>query len=267
MSKYSGTRQSLNSISSEDPKFISKCFNPKLESLTAFRERKPDNAVELDALYKEIAVGTQVDLREEIYAIIPCGEDFHESIVIYKNNASIVTQSSNQLAENCLFQNLHLDFKIYKQAINDFFEKKMNKAPIANTAFSLMPFSITSRPMVYTWVNPGQVENFLTPADFAPTVIRLTNGFPLNVERQQRAILDKMRRTFLVHGIIRRENVSHVTMGLLEYLQINSTKITRRVTKNLNFLDIPRSGGGFYKTYTKYYDRNVRKSDVQESAD
>lgn len=241
-------------------KQMNRAFTPKLNELLAFQMKQPYLPVDLAQLYKEITISTQASFKEEIYAIIPYGEHYTQSFVLYKDTIRLVDLSANLLAEKCLYDHLHMEFESYKRTLKAFLGKGINTIPIASSDFSLIPFSLTSRPTIYSWVNPGRIENLFTQSSAAPTIIQLTNGFTLAIDRQKRPIFTRMNRAFLTHGIIKRDFETqpvNVTMSLLEYLGISSTKITRNITKNVQYQHIPGFANDFHRKYQEIHDAIV----------
>ncbi|GAA3010259.1 hypothetical protein [Tetragenococcus solitarius] len=235
-------------------------FAPKLDELLAFRINQPYFPVDLDQLYKEIIISTQASFKEEIYAIIPYGRQYTQSFVLYKDSIRLVDASVNLLAEKCLYQHLHMEIESYKRTLKVFLGKTINTLPIASNDFSLIPFSLTFRPRVYSWINPGRIENLFSKSNAAPTIVQLTNGFNIEIDRQQRPIFTRMERAFLTQGIIKRDTETqpvNVTMSLLEYLGISSTKVTRKVTKNVQYQHIPGFANDFHRKYQEIHDAIV----------
>lgn len=239
---------------------IRSSFTPNLTDLLAFRIKQPYLPVDLDQLYKEIVISTQASFKEEIYAIIPYGKHYAQSFVLYKDTIRLVDASANLLAEKCLYQHLHMEIESYKRTLKVFLGKAINTIPIASNNFSLIPFSLSFRPKIYSWVNPGRIENLFSRSNTTPTVVQLTNGFNIAIDRQQRPIFTRMERAFLTQGIIKRDIETqpvNVTMSLLEYLGISSTKITRKVTKNVQYQHIPGFANDFHKKYQEIHDAIV----------
>lgn len=235
-------------------------FTPKLNNLLAYRIEQPNRPIDLAQLYKETTISTQANFKEEIYAIIPYGKHYAQSFVFYKDTVRLVDSSANLLAEKCLDNHLHMDFEGYKRTLNFFLGKEMNAIPIACSRFSLIPFSLTSKPAIYCWVNPGRIENLFSQMNASPTITQLTNGVNVAIERQQRPIFTRMKRAFLTQGILKRDVETqpvNVTMSLLEYLNISSTKVTRKVTKNLQYQHIPGFANDFHRTYQEFHDAIV----------
>lgn len=241
-------------------KSMHEVFAPKLADLLAFRSKQPYLPIDLDQLYKEITISTQASLKEEIYAILPYGEHYTQSFVLYKDAIRLVDVSANLLAEKCLYEHLHMEFEGYKRTLKLFFDKGINTIPIASSDFSLIPFSLTFRPTMYSWINPGRIENLFSASSAAPTVVQLTNDFTITVDRQQRPIFTRMKRAFLTHGIIKRDVETqpvNVTMSLLEYLGISSTRVTRKITKNVQYQHIPGFANDFHRKYQEIHDAIV----------
>ncbi|GMA46481.1 hypothetical protein [Tetragenococcus muriaticus] len=235
-------------------------FTPNLCHLLAYRMKQPNRPIDLAQLYKELSISTQANFKEEIYAIIPYGERYTQSFVFYKDTVRLVDSSANVLAEKFLYNHLFMDFESYKRTLNFFLNKEMNAIPISCSKFSLIPFSLTSKPTIYCWVNPGRIENLYSQGSTTPTIAQLTNGINVAIERQQRPIFTRMKRAFLTHGIIKRDIETqpvNVTMSLLEYLNISSTKITRKVTKNIQYQHIPGFALNFHQKYQEIHDAIV----------
>lgn len=237
-----------------------KKFKPKLNELPAFHLSQPYFPVDLDLLNKEIAISNQANFKEEIYAILPYGKHYTQSFVIYKDTIREVDDSANLLAEKFLNQYLHMEMEGYKRTLKVFLEKNIHTMPIANHDFSLVPFSLDFRPTTYSWINPGKIKELLFRENNTRTIIQLTNCFNIEIDRQQRSILNRMRRGFLVHGIVKRDIETqpiNITMNLLEYLGISSTPITRKVTRDVQYQHIPGFANDFHQKYQEIHDALV----------
>ncbi|MCF1675401.1 hypothetical protein LQF66_03565 [Tetragenococcus halophilus] len=243
-----------------DQRQLEKKFNPKLNELPAFHLSQPYFPVDLDLLHKEIATSNQANFKEEIYAILPYGKHYTQSFIIYKDTIREVDNSANLLAEKFLKQHLHMEMESYKKTMKVFLNKNIHTMPIANHDFSLVPFSLDFRPTTYNWINPGKIKELFFKANNARTIIQLTNCFNIEIDRQQRAILNRMKRGFLIHGIVKRDIENqpiNVTMNLLEYLGISSTRITRKVTRDVQYQHIPGFANDFYQKYQEIHDAMV----------
>src|SRR5699024_288203 len=192
-------------------------FSPKLENLTAFKKRKKGVAVNLDHLAKEMSINTTADFNKEIFSIIPYGKKLCQSFMLYKDEINLIEQTSIQLAKKYLEESWHMEMKSYKETVESFFGQIFNNIPISNSDYSLMPFSTKFRPMKYLWINPGQIFDLPLSKEVAPTMIELTNGFTIEVDRKKRRVIEKMKQSFLTHGIIKRDSINqpvNITMEI-----------------------------------------------------
>lgn len=241
-------------------------FKPQLTSLSGFRNRAIDEPINLDLLYPEISIGTSVNFMEEIYAIIPYKREPAHTFVVYQDTASLVELGTDTIAKKFLRYYRKMDFAGYKQTVEDFLGYNAKNIPLACEKFSLMPFSISRDPDIDIWVNPGRMWDANLVSGKEKTIITLFNDFTFYLDRKGKSIYEQMYRAFIVHGILRRyRGVTPVdpTMGLLEYLNISSSSVTRKVTKGLEFRDIPGYEKDFFEIFLKKHDDFVSEKTQQ----
>ncbi|GMG62259.1 hypothetical protein TEHAB4_20070 [Tetragenococcus halophilus] len=104
-------------------------FQPELEKLFAFNNRAINQPVDLNQLYTEISIGTSVDFDEEIYAIIPYGQEIDHTFIIYQNTAKIVDLGTDIIVDQFLYYYWKVGFIEYKKTVEEFLSLKVNSIP------------------------------------------------------------------------------------------------------------------------------------------
>ncbi|WP_338476090.1 hypothetical protein [Tetragenococcus halophilus] len=241
-------------------------FQPELEKLFAFNNRAINQPVDLNQLYTEISIGTSVDFDEEIYAIIPYGQEIDHTFIIYQNTAKIVDLGTDIIVDQFLYYYWKVGFIEYKKTVEEFLSLKVNSIPLSCENFSLIPFSISTNPKRVIWVNPGRMNDLSFPFG-QRAIVSLVNNFVFYLDRKAKAIYEKMHRAFLVHGIIKRyagKMPDGWRMGLLEYLEISSSCVIRKAINGLTFLEIPGYGKDFYGKCIEIHDKMIQGNEKQQ---
>ncbi|GEQ50119.1 competence protein ComK [Tetragenococcus koreensis] len=241
-------------------------YKPNLMSLAGFINRAMNEPVDLDQLYTEISIGTSVNFKEEIYAIIPYERESAHTFIVYRDTAKLVELGTDAIAKKFLCHYWKMDFAGYKQTVENFLGYNAKNIPLACEEFSLMPFSISRDPDIDIWFNPGRIWDTNLISGKEKTIITLCNGFSFYLDRKGKSIYEQMYRAFIVHGILRRYRgvaPAEPTMGLLEYLDISSSSVTRKVTKGLEFRHIPGYEKDFCEIFLKLHDQFVKLGEKQ----
>lgn len=190
------------------------------------------------------------DFFEEVYALVPIKTAFHKkTFVLYKNYALYVELTPLDIIQNILKAYQYLDFKVYARTIHSIFNKKTTIIPIATQKFSIFSLgSIHEKETI--WINPARVCNIEETNHL--TFIELDNSFTIGSDRQARGIKRRMIKSFIIHGILKREadaDPIRPTTNLLEYLDIPSNIVTRTILKGVEYQHLPGLQGDFFERY------------------
>lgn len=197
---------------------------------------------------------------DEIYAIFPVyGPKINTSFVLYQNSWLIVELAPNQIVEEIIYRTHNLKYEFYIKAIQSFFKKKIRIIPIATSNYSLIPLGSNNDKETF-WINPGRVKDIIK-TQFESTVI-FDNHFQLSVPRVEIRVQELMRRSFISHGILKRDfsyALIHPTTHLFNFLGVSSTEITRKILKGIVYDDIPGRFGEFLSRYEKAHSSSQWK--------
>lgn len=241
-------------------------YKPKLTSLSAFKNRAIDEPINLDKLCHEISIGTNVNFKEEIYAIIPYKYDHAYTYIVYPDTIKFVELGTEAIVKKFLCHYPKMDFIGYKKTVQDFLGYKAKNIPLACEVFSLMPFRLSTKPNVDIWINPGRIKELKVTTNHEKTIVSLFNDFTFYLDRKGKSIYEQMYRAFLVHGVLRRYigiMPTGAKMGLLEYLNISSSCVIRKAIKGLEFRDIPGYGKDFFEIFLRKHDDFVSERTEQ----
>lgn len=212
-------------------------------------------------LSKEINSNTAIDYHNEVYAIIPVKyHNFEQAIVLYRNYYSLICKQSFAIIQSIL-QNFRMyDYELFKETLRVILEEKtaknIYKIPCAVDKYSLFPLTQATDKQTI-WINPGRIQNIEIVQSV--TVIQLQNGCKIASPIEQRGIRSKMLTSFIVHGIIKRENspsYQRSDLTLLEFLQLPSLQTVRKLIREYRYTDLPKQRGDFTKLYRDFYAEN-----------
>lgn len=192
------------------------------------------------------------DFFEEIYALIPIKKSLYKkTFVLYKDYALYVERPSLEIIRNILWSYQYLDFNVYTRTVRSIFSKSTSIVPIATQNFSLVPLgSMNDKKTI--WLNPAHVSKIEETKH--QTILTLDNTFSIKSDRQARGIKGRMEKSFIIHGILKREadaGLIRPTTNLLEYLDLPSTDITRIILRGIEYQHLPGLQGDFFTQYDR----------------
>jgi len=201
-----------------------------------------------------------LDFRSEILALIPFTTTKDPcTFVFFKEKIQAIDQTGFEIVNDWL-HSFNLDYDHYRELYLSAYTKKNYTIPVSNGRFSLFPLENIQH-QTTIWLNPGHIAEL--KKQLYHTRICLDNGLQVDVTKQIPSLEQQITRAIHCHLLFTPiQSLSSHTIpqpnNLLEYLNLPSTTITRKISRTLPFTLDPKKENAFRLSYfgmTQEYQR------------